>query len=59
MHMNMTSSCLILISKLRSIDYLASRQQYNNEVSSATSAVVSGVPHARIDTRTTFVSNLY
>ena len=40
-------------------NYLASRQQYNNRVSSATSAVVSGVPHERIDTRTTFVSNYF
>ena len=36
-------------------NYLASRQQCNNGVSSATSAVVSGVPHARIDTGPTFV----
>ena len=61
MHMNMTWWAPVLYwfpSFVQLIqNYLASRQQCNNGVSSATSAVVSGVPHARIDTRTTFVSN--
>ena len=59
MHMNMTWWAPVLYwfpSFVQLIqNYLASRQQCNNGVSPATFAVVSGVSHARIDTRPTLM----